>query len=89
MAKFYDWLVSDAPTLNIPFGNLKHIVLEWKSLNPKYRSKDVVEGYRKQCKAMIDNFGGVKIGDFTNRDIPGFLLEDEIKEDSKTGMFMQ
>jgi len=89
LSRFYEWLMNDAPHLKMPNANLKKITVEWKSLNPKYRSKDITAGYRKQYKAMLDNDGGVKVGDFTNRDIPAFLLEDEIKEDSKIGVFMQ
>ena len=38
---------------------------------------------------MIDNDGGPKIGEFTNRDIPEFLLPNEIHEDGNIGKFMQ
>lgn len=88
-SKFYEWLAVDAPQLSIPEAHLKKITVEWKSLNPRHRKKNIIEGYKSQYKAMIDNDGGPKIGDFSNRDIPAFLLSDEIREDSNIGKFMQ
>lgn len=79
-SKFLDWLENDAPPLKIPRGNLKKIVLEWKTIDPKYRSKDIVAGYRAQCKALLQN-DGIQVKDFTNRDIPEFLLDESQKDE--------
>lgn len=78
--KFLEWWNNDAPILKIPQGNLKKITLEWKSLDPKYRQKDIVAGYRAQCKALLQN-DGIEIKDFTGRDIPEFLLDEQQKDD--------
>ena len=87
--KFFEWLTEDAPEIHIPEAHLKKIVVEWKSLSPRHRKKNIIDGYRSQYKAMIDNYGGPKIGEFTNRDIPEFLLPNEMHEDSNIGKFMQ
>ena len=75
-AKFLEWQENDAPQLKIPEGHLKKVTMEWKCLNPKFRSKNIIEGYRAQCKALLQN-EGIKIRDFTNRDMPSFLLDSQ------------
>ena len=80
--KFLEWLINDAPRLNIPEGHLKRVVFEWKCLNPKYRQKNIVNGYREQCKALLQN-DGIKIKDFTNRDITSFLLDDAVQSQNE------
>lgn len=77
--KFLVWLDLDAPKLAIPEGHLTKITLEWKSINPRYRSKDIIAAYRTQYKHYLYN-DGVKITDFTKRDMPEFLT---MKEDNK------
>lgn len=79
LAKFLEWESFDAPKLNIPKGNLKQITLEWKSINPRYRNKDIIAAYREQYKRYLYN-DGVKISDFTRRDMPEFL---QVKQDIK------
>ena len=83
--KFLEWLDNDAPSLKIPEGHLKKVIFEWKCLDAKYRSKNIIEGYRAQCKAMLTN-DGIELKDFTKRDIPEFLLEDELKKASDKWM---
>lgn len=84
--KFLDWLLTDAPELKIPVGHLKKVIFEWKCLNLKYRKKDIIQGYRDQCRALLQN-DGIKISDFTNRDIPKFLLDDS--QMSQTEIWMK
>lgn len=72
--KFLEWDQFDAPTIPIKNANLKKLVLPWKCLNPKYRKKDIVEGYRLQYKHLIkDPFGEYST---TRRDIPSWLLDN-------------
>lgn len=78
LAKFLEWMLVDAPKIKVPIGNLKKIVLEWKVLNPKYRRKVILEGYRLQYKHVLQN-DGIKVSDFTKRDIPEWLLEKDSK----------
>lgn len=77
--KFLEWLDCDAPKINIPSGNLTKITLEWKSIDPKFRDKDIIKGYRNKYKAIFQN-DGIQIKDFTNRDIPEFLIEEDINK---------
>ena len=76
VAKFLEWNSIDAPILNIPEAHLKKIIFPWKVLPPKFRSKDICNGYKKHLKNILDKDGGVKIGAYTKRDIPDFLLEE-------------
>jgi len=73
LEKFIEWLDFDAPKIKIPEGKLTKIVLEWKVLNPKYRRKDIIEGFRLQYKHVLSN-DGIKIEDFTKRDVPEWLM---------------
>lgn len=71
--KFLDWLDNDAPELKIPYAGLSRITLEWKSIKLQYRNKNIIQSYRDQYRAFLEN-NGIDIKDFTNRDIPEFLL---------------
>ena len=79
MSKFIEWLEFDAPTIAIPEGKLKKITLEWKVLNPKYRRKDIIEGFRLQYKSILGN-DDLKIDDFTKRDVPEWLMEKQVNK---------
>lgn len=46
LSKFLEW--EFANPINIPSANLKTIVFPWKLLNPRFRRKDIVDGYRLQ-----------------------------------------
>lgn len=71
-----EWLKYDAPELKLPYGNIKKIVLEWKCLNPKYRRKDIIQGYRLQFLSQFDNYETV-VSEYniSNKDIPEFISE--------------
>ena len=57
----------------IKSAKLKNIVPEWKSIDPKFRSKDIYLSYRNYYKSKITN----PFEDFKKvpRDIPDFLIE--------------
>lgn len=78
MQKFIEWMEFDARQLAIPNANIKKITLEWKVLNPKWRRKDIIQGYRLQYKALLQN-DGIDMKDFTKRDIPEWLVSKENK----------
>lgn len=71
---FFDTII---PTLGaargivIPFVNLKKIVIPWKNLDPRFRKKDLIEGYRKYYRYIVWN-PYVQCGD-TKRDLPEWL----------------
>lgn len=79
MAKFAEWNKCDAPRLHIPAGNLKTIMLPWNVLEPKFRKADILAGYRLQYKQTIEKAGGVKVQDYTRRDVPDFLNAENAK----------
>ena len=51
--KFIEWELVDAPKIQLKDAKLSKIVLPWKNINPKYRSKDIIESYRRQYKSII------------------------------------
>ena len=46
LSKFIAWLDEDAPSLNIASANISSISIPWKCLNPRWRRKNLVDGYR-------------------------------------------
>lgn len=79
LTRFLEWENLDAPQLKIPEGHLKKIQIPWKNLNPKFRDKNIQLGYRKQYTAILNNYD-IKIDDFTKRDIPVFLITDNVQK---------
>ena len=75
-SRFIEWIDFDAPKINIPEAKLSKITVEWKVLNPLYRRKDILEGYRLQCKSILTN-AGLDPNFFSKRDVPDWLLEKE------------
>ncbi len=78
VVKFEEWNDVDAPLVKIPEAHLSKVIVPWKVLPIKYRSRDILSGYRKYLKSILDRDGGVKVGDYTGRDIPEFLLEESV-----------
>lgn len=76
--KLVNWIEYDAKKIPIKNSNVKNIVLEWKSINPKFRKKDIIQAYRLQYKSIMQNCG-IKISDFSRRNIPNWILEEENK----------
>jgi len=73
LGKFLEWVDIDAPKITIPEGKLKSITLEWKTLNPRFRRKDIIEGYKLQYKHYLSN-SGIDMQDFSKRDVPEWLM---------------
>lgn len=46
LAAFLAWHLDSVPRIELPDAGLPKIVFPWKSLAPKFRRKDVLEGYR-------------------------------------------
>lgn len=73
LAGFSEW-VDVCMRIRIPSGNVKNIVLPWKSVKLKFRRKDIIEGYRLQ---YADTFlWGDPLAAYANvnRDIPEFVV---------------
>lgn len=70
--RFSEWLDFECK-VNIPMANIKSLVLPWKNLNPKYRRKNIIDGYRLQyiksfsAESVFEEFKDSK------RDIPEFV----------------
>lgn len=78
LVKFIEWEEFDAPKLKIQSANIKKIVIPWKCLNPKYRKKNIIEGYRLQYKHLIkDPFAEYST---TRRDIPSWIVDNYMLE---------
>ena len=73
--KFYDWLTSDAPDLNIPNANIREVTIPWKALKKKYRNKDIILGYRNQMMGTFENDDPYKAYANNGRDIPDFVVK--------------
>ena len=72
LRQFLDW---DAGVeMKIPAANLKSVSLPWKSLKPRFRRRDVLEGYRLQFMDTFcweDPMGAYMS---SNRDVPDFVV---------------
>ena len=74
LANFSEWVDEYMPQ-KVPYGNLKHVSLPWKSLKLKFRRKDVIEGYRLQ---YIDQFlwsDPIAAYGASDRDVPDFVVK--------------
>lgn len=66
-------LLDDKIFINkLPKGNIKKIQLEWKVIPLKYRTKDIITGFRKFYSSKIEDCI-VEYKD-SNRDIPEFII---------------
>lgn len=74
-----DELLFCGPPSALKKANLKKIQVEWKSIPPKYRNKDIHLSYRKYFlrKLEKDGFNLTEANKFYsyNRDVPDFVLE--------------
>lgn len=77
-AAFSEWELVDAPKISLKEANISKIVLPWKNINPKYRSKDIIESYRRQYKSVIGH--PIEAYMDTPRDIPEWIAADYIAE---------
>ena len=74
LAKYLEWEEIDAPKLSIPSGNIKKICLPWKCLDPKWRRKDIIEGYRLQFVSSFEDDDVFKAYNGSKRDMPEFVI---------------
>lgn len=73
LAKFLEWLDVDAPKLDIPEAHLAKISIPWKCLNPRWRRKILVDGYRQQLVHSFEDDDAFKAYAGSPRDIPEFV----------------
>ena len=73
---FLDWASCNTAVADFPYAGLKDIVLPWKSVDPRFRSIDIVEGYRRQyCATQIDDGDPFIAYAKCKRDIPEFVVD--------------
>lgn len=75
LTKFLEWEEVDAPKLSIPNGNIKKICLPWKCLDPRWRRKDIIEGYRLQFMSSFEDDDAFKAYNGSRRDMPDFVVK--------------
>lgn len=75
LSKFIVWLDEDAPSLNIPPANISSISIPWKCLNPRWRRKRLVDGYRQQLVHSFEDDDPFKAYAGSCRDIPDFVSQ--------------
>lgn len=73
LAKFLEWMSTDAPPLEIPEAHLTKISIPWKCLNPRWRRKILVDGYRQQFVHSFEDDDAFKAYQGSCRDIPDFV----------------
>lgn len=72
LQKLLEWLEFDAPLLNIPLGKLSKITLPWKSIDKKFRRKNIIDGYRLQFMNSLEVKPDIAFLK-TKRDTPKFV----------------
>jgi len=73
LSKFLEWLDVDAPKLEIPEAHISKISIPWKCLNPRWRRKVLVDGYRQQLVHSFEDDDAYKAYSGSPRDIPPFI----------------
>ena len=77
------WAKTTEITANLPFLKLDDIVLPWKSVDPRFRTEDIISGYRKMyCATQIDDGDPFAAYSRCKRDIPDFVVEAFHLEDA-------
>ena len=74
-AKVLDWIEYDMPSISLPSANLNEVYLPWKSIEPRFRRVDVIEGYRLQFMSTFEDNDPFKAYGACKRDIPDFVLQ--------------
>lgn len=76
MHSVLDWAQSDEVIASMPYARIENAVLPWKSIDPKFRTEDIITGYRKQyCATQIEDGDAFAAYSKCKRDIPDFVVE--------------
>ena len=74
-----DALAQWASTNNIissfPYAQISSITLPWKSIEPRFRSSNIIEGYRNQYCSQIEDGDPFLAYSRCKRDIPDFVVD--------------
>lgn len=70
------WATSNELMSSFPYAHIEKVAFPWKSVDPKFRTEDIVTGYRKQyCATQIEDGDAFKAYSRCKRDIPDFVVE--------------
>lgn len=72
-----DWARNLPVFIDFPYAGLDKAVLPWKCIDSKFRTEDIISGYRKQyCAMQIDDGDPFAAYARCKRDIPEFVVEE-------------
>ena len=77
------WAKTTEIVASLPYLNSSSIVLPWKSVDPRFRTEDIIGGYCKMyCATQIDDGDPFAAYSRCKRDIPYFVVEAFHLEDA-------
>ena len=77
------WAKTTEIAASIPFLNSNDIIFPWKSIDPRFRTEDIIGGYRKMyCATQIEDGDPFAAYSKCKRDIPDFVVEEFHLEDA-------
>ena len=77
------WAQSNELADSLPYVGSSEIVFPWKSIDPRFRTEDIIGGYCKMyCATQIDDGDPFVAYSRCKRDIPDFVVEEFHLEDA-------
>ena len=70
------WAMSNSIVECFPYARIESISLPWKCIDVKFRSSDIVVGYRKQYCSQIEDGDAFAAYGSCRRDIPQFVVDE-------------
>ena len=70
------WAMSNSIVECFPYARIESISLPWKCIDVKFRSSDIVAGYRKQYCSQIEDGDAFAAYGSCRRDIPQFVVDE-------------
>ena len=69
------WAQENEIISSFPYANIE-VILPWKSIDPQFRSTNIIDGYRKQyCATQIPDGDVFSAYGNSKRDIPDFVID--------------
>lgn len=70
-----EWVMSAIVHVDFPYAGIDKVVLPWKALDTKWRRLDIIEGYRLQYVAELEDGDPFTAYTTCKRDIPSFVID--------------
>lgn len=70
-----DWIRTYSTIDSFPYAGIANITLPWKSIDPRFRTIDIISGYRKQYCSQIADGDAFAAYARCKRDIPDFVID--------------